>query len=83
MMPRQYRWLMEGLKTEQPKANKAVSGQLCLPGGGGPYHDAEICYVLTVVLSGAGVSAVGVEIVLADHGRLDPAGLRHMVAASV
>ena len=21
----QYRWLMEGLKTEQPKANKAVS----------------------------------------------------------
>ena len=22
----QYRWLMEGLKTEQPKANKAVSG---------------------------------------------------------
>ena len=22
----QYRWLMEGLKTEQPRANKAVSG---------------------------------------------------------
>lgn len=24
LMPQQYRWLMEGLKTEQPKANKAV-----------------------------------------------------------
>ena len=24
--PQQYRWLMEGLKTEQPKANKVVSG---------------------------------------------------------
>ena len=26
LTPQQYRWLMEGLKTEQPKANKAVSG---------------------------------------------------------
>ena len=26
LTPKQYRWLMEGLKTEQPKANKAVSG---------------------------------------------------------
>ena len=25
LTPQQYRWLMEGLKTEQPKANKAVS----------------------------------------------------------
>ena len=25
-LTQQYRWLMEGLKTEQPKANKAVSG---------------------------------------------------------
>ena len=26
LTPQQYRWLMEGLKREQPKANKAVSG---------------------------------------------------------
>lgn len=26
LTPQQYRWLMAGLKTEQPKANKAVSG---------------------------------------------------------
>ena len=26
LTPQQYRWLMEGLKTEQPKANKTVSG---------------------------------------------------------
>jgi len=26
LTPQQYRWLMEGLKTEQPKANKAVPG---------------------------------------------------------
>ena len=26
LTPQQYRWLMEGLKTEQPKANKAVTG---------------------------------------------------------
>ena len=26
LTPQQFRWLMEGLKTEQPKANKAVSG---------------------------------------------------------
>ena len=26
LTPQQYRWLMEGLDTEQPKANKAVSG---------------------------------------------------------
>ena len=26
LTPQQYRWLMEGLKAEQPKANKAVSG---------------------------------------------------------
>ena len=26
LMAQQYRWLMEGLKTEQPKANKAVRG---------------------------------------------------------
>ena len=26
LTPQQYRWLMEGLKTEHPKANKAVSG---------------------------------------------------------
>ena len=26
LTPQQYRWLMEGLKIEQPKANKAVSG---------------------------------------------------------
>ena len=26
LTPQQYRWLMEGLKIEQPKANKTVSG---------------------------------------------------------
>ena len=26
LTPQQYRWLMEGLKTEQPKANKTVTG---------------------------------------------------------
>ncbi len=26
LTPQQYRWLMEGLKIEQPKANKAISG---------------------------------------------------------
>lgn len=26
LTPQQYRWLMEGLKSEQPKANRAVSG---------------------------------------------------------
>ena len=26
LTPQQYRWLMEGLKTEQPRANKAVTG---------------------------------------------------------
>jgi transposase len=26
LTPQQYRWLMEGLKTEQPKATKKVSG---------------------------------------------------------
>jgi transposase len=26
LTPQQYRWLMEGLKTEQPKAHKPVSG---------------------------------------------------------
>lgn len=26
LTPQQYRWLMEGLKTEQPKANRTVSG---------------------------------------------------------
>ncbi|MFQ7401333.1 MAG: IS66 family insertion sequence element accessory protein TnpB, partial [Neglectibacter sp.] len=26
LMPQQYRWLMEGLKIEQPKAHKAVTG---------------------------------------------------------
>ena len=26
MTPQQYRWLMEGLSTEQPRAHKAVSG---------------------------------------------------------
>lgn len=26
LTPQQYRWLMEGLKTEQPKANKVVTG---------------------------------------------------------
>ena len=26
LTPQQYRWLMEGLKTEQPKTNKALSG---------------------------------------------------------
>lgn len=26
LTPQQYRWLMEGLRIEQPAANKAVSG---------------------------------------------------------
>ena len=26
LTPQQYRWLMEGLKIEQPKAHKAVTG---------------------------------------------------------
>ena len=26
LTPQQYRWLMEGLKIEQPKANKEISG---------------------------------------------------------
>ena len=26
LTPQQYRWLMEGLQTEQPKANKSVTG---------------------------------------------------------
>src|SRR5699024_10335774 len=68
---------------ENTQAADALPGQLCLPGGGGPYHDAEICYALAAVPPGAGVSAAEAEAVPADDGQLDPAGLGHLAAACV
>ena len=47
------------------------------------HYDPEICHVLAVVPSGAGVSAAGPEAVPAGHGQLNPAGLGHLAAACV
>ena len=60
-----------------PQGGKAPcpdSRQLCLGGGGCPYHGAEICDVRTVVPAGAGVEPGRRAVEPADHEQLGAAG---------
>ena len=68
---------------ENTQTADALPRQLRLTRGGSPYHDAEVCHVLTAVPPGAGVSAAGAEAIPADHGQLDPACLGHLAATGV
>ena len=60
-----------------PQGGKAPcpdSRQLCLGGGGRPYHGAEICDVRTVVPAGTGVEPGRRAVEPADHEQLGAVG---------
>ena len=67
----------EGTETPIRNGGKAPcpdSRQLCLGGGGRPYHGAEICDVRTVVPAGTGVEPGRRAVEPADHEQLGAAG---------
>lgn len=67
--------------SENAQTANDLYGQLCLVGGGSPFHDAEIRHVLTTVPSGTGISVAGPETVPEGYGQLDSADLRHLAVA--
>ena len=73
-----------GTETPILKAPKRASpdfGQLCLPGGCGPYHGAEVCDVRSAVPAGTGMESCWGDALPADDEQLGAAGGGGLAAA--
>ena len=66
---------------ESPQRASPDFGQLCLPGGCGPYHGAEVCDVRSAVPAGTGMESCWGDALPADDEQLGAAGGGGLAAA--